>query len=74
MITLPIKGHHPTLGLEMSTNETNRLVTDNIKEGAPPYRIRRLRTTIRGATIKRLNGTDLIDETHLKIIIENALH
>ena len=70
MINLLIKGHHTTLGLEASTNDTNRLIICNMKVGTPSYIIPMWRTTARGATIKRLNGTDLVDENHLKTLIE----
>ena len=41
MTRLSIEGHHPTLGLEVSTNDTNRLIIYNMKEGTPAYRIPR---------------------------------
>ena len=73
IIELPIKGHYPTLGLEAFTNDASRIIVDNMKTKTPAYRILRWRTTTRGATIKRLNETDLNDENHLKTLIEKCV-
>ena len=32
IIEIPTKGHYPTLGLEVSTNNTSRIITENMKK------------------------------------------
>ena len=65
-INTPIKGHHPKLGLEASTTGTGRIVTYQMTTGTISCRIHHCRTTIRVATILKLNCANLDGASHFK--------
>ena len=72
-IVMPIKGQHVTLGLKTSTNDANRMIIDNMNKGTSACMLPRWRTTIRGTTILKTNGTNIDNETNFRILLNKCI-
>ena len=72
-VAMPIKGNHLFLGMQTSPNNSNRIIIDNVAKKTPACRLLRWRTTIRGATILKINGTKIDNETHFRKVLNKCI-
>ena len=71
--TLPLKGQHPTLGLDLITDPNNsQIVMKSCSPSTPAARIPRWRSTLRNSVIIAVNGAPIDSSQQIMDIITKA--